>query len=356
MHTEALELFRGVGLAEGEAATLDLLGMANLIGGDIGEARGHFLAAIAAFEVFGDGRGKVGPLIGSVIGAPNYQTLAEPPFVETAVALASLDEASELARAFGWSAAESFSLFMRSQLLACAGRLGEGVSTGEEALAIARAIGHAQWELASLICLGAAVADTLDFQRAADHLAEAQRLAEGLGSVNWELQVATNSAVLSIRVGDLDRAEATLMAVLNDPAAQPFLSMRGGKLVHAWLLAERGLVDESLRILGDASNGSPLLALVRCRALRGRDLDAAVAALTEGIDAATRWGMPTIGWRLHLEHASLTGSVEHRGKAEALFAECVRSLDGEAAARMRVEGLRRHGLSANERSANGGMV
>jgi class 3 adenylate cyclase/tetratricopeptide (TPR) repeat protein len=347
MHTEALELFRSVGSAEGEAATLDLLGMANLIGGDLGDARRHFLAAITAFEALGDRRGKVGPLIASVIGSPNYETLSDPPFVETAVALAALDEASDLARAFGWSAAESFSLFMRSQLLACSGRLGEGLAAGEEALAIARAIGHAQWELASLICVGAAVADTLDFEPAAAHLDEAEHVAAGLGSVNWELQVASISAAIAIRAGDLDRAESTLLTVLNDPAAEPFLSMRGGRVVHAWLLAERGLVDESLSILGATSNHAPFVALVRSRALRGRDPDSAVAVLAEGIDAAKRWGMTPLAWQLHLEHASLTGSVEHRTRAESLFAACVRSLDDdEAAARMRAEGLRRYGLMA----------
>lgn len=346
MHEEALDLFRNLGSAEGEAATLDLLGMANLLGGELHDARRHFLSAIATFDALGDRRGKVGPLIASVIGSPNYETLSDPPFVEAAVALAALDEASELARAFGWSAAESFSLFMRSQVLACAGRLGEGVSAGEKALAIAQAIGHVQWELASLICLGAAVADTLDFERAIDHLEEAERVAAGLGSVNWRLQVASISAAISIRVGDLDRAEATLLSVLNHPAAEPFLSMRGGRVVHAWLLAERGSVAESLRVLGDTSNEAPFVALVRCRALRDRDPDAAAAVVIEGIDAATRWGMTPFAWRLYLERASLTGSIEPRTQAERLFAECVRSLDAEAAARMRAEGLDRYGLLA----------
>ena len=345
MHTEALDLFRRLGSAEGEAATLDLLGMANLIGGDLHDARRHFLAAIATFDALGDRRGKVGPLIASVIGSPNYETLSDPPFVETAVALAALDEATELARAFGWSAAESFALFMRSQVLACAGQLGEGVTAGEEALAIARAIGHAQWELGSLICLGAAVADTLDFERAIGHLEEAERIAMGLGSINWRLQVASISAAISIRVGELDRAETVLLSVLNDPAAAPFLSMRGGRVAHAWLLAERGSTEESLSVLGDASNQAPFVAIVRARALRGRDPDAALSVVAEGLDAAMRWGMTPLAWQLHLEHASLTGSVEHWGQAEGLFAECVRSLDGEAAARMRAEGAVRYGLT-----------
>ena len=346
MHEEALGLFRSLGSAAGEAATLDLLGMANLIGGDLHDARSHLLAAIAAFDALGDRRGKVGPLVASVIGSPNYETLSDPPFVAAGVALASLDEASELARAFGWSAAESFSLFMRSQVLACAGRLGEGVAAGEEALAIARAIGHVQWELASLICLGAAVADTLDFERAIDHLEEAGRVASGLGSVNWQLQVASITAAVLIRVGDLDRAEARLLPVLNDPAAQPFLSMRGARIVHAWLLAERGSADESLRVLDDASTAAPFVALVRCRALRDRDPVAAVVVAGEGIDAAAKWGMTPLGWQLHLERASLTGAAEDRAQAESLFAQCVRSLDGEDGVRMQAEGHRRYGLMA----------
>jgi class 3 adenylate cyclase/tetratricopeptide (TPR) repeat protein len=336
LHTEALTLFERIGSASGKAATHDLLGMAGLIGGDLRRAHANFLMAVDEFRHLEDVRGTIGALVGAAIGAPTYQNI-DVPFVEPSDALQRLDEAVATARSIGWASGETFALFMRSQVRASTGSLGEGMADARTALETARRIGHHQWEVAALMCLSAAAGDALDVAVARTSAADAVTRATGVGSLNWLLEAAAVAARSAIEIGRTDEAEEILARALNRRGVERFGARRNCVAMQAWAAASRGEGRTALSLLDGLGESSPLLAYIRGKAAEQfGDTATALSQFEFGAASAERWGMVPMAWRLHLAAVGAGGGEGHLRSAADHLSRCADSLDTAEAARFRI--------------------
>lgn len=344
LHEEALGLFEELGSVEGTTASHDLLGMAHLLAGDRRRSREHYDRALEGFRGLGDRAGIAGALISRSIGAPSYEEWVLAPTITTEEGLESLDEALELVEAMAWPAGEAYARFVRCQLLACSGALGEAIREGHRALDVAREIGHDQWAIAARLYLGAAEGDAFAFEDARAHLEEAVADAHRIGSKNWILQASAALGAVLLDAGDPAGAEEVLDRALDLPGATDYLPGRGCLLVSARAAAASGRPEPALARLDDldvlrgGADPGPFVGLTRGLATAPSDPAAGRSALERALEIAERWNQVPARWRIHLALAALAdepGAAGHRARAETILEGCAAGLDERHATRMR---------------------
>ena len=172
LHRQALPLFEAEKDPAGVAETVDLLGVALGIHGDVVAAVEQFGRAVKDFGVLGDVRGLASSLsLFATFGAP---LLAE----TSAAALRTLEEtrrdgreALRLARQSASPPAEAFAHVALAKALNGFGELGDALEHGLAARHIADEIEHQQWQTGALCVLGESYVFALapeDADRAAD--------------------------------------------------------------------------------------------------------------------------------------------------------------------------------------------
>ena len=324
MHREALGIFRRLDSVPDIASSLDLLAMASALGGSMEEARAHYTEALELFRRLGDRPALISVLTSASLAAPSYEGLAAPAVLPARDALASLEEALGLALEIGSRSGEAYVRFIRSQVLACTGALGDGLAEARAAVSVAREIGHRQWEAAGLLSLAGVEHDMLDVDSATGHISEACTIAAELGSTNW-LIIMEGSRALFAEDDDPSLLEERLDGALSLPWAGEFQGHDLCILAKAELQRRQGRAEAALETLqvfpGSGSEGAiPTVALVRGRALaEAGQADEAAAELEGGLRAAYEQDLPGRAWRLHAALADLDVPGAHRAEADALI-------------------------------------
>ncbi len=310
MHEEALAVFESSDMSSDVAATNDLLGMAHALTGQFAESRRYYGAAVESFRQSTNKSGLAGSLIGQTLGSPNYEALTEVPIISTEEGLVFTEEALGLVRALEWAAGESYALFIKAQLLACAGSLGPALGIAEHALEIAESIGHEQWRVGGLLVLGSIESDAFRGDEAIKHLEEGFRLARATGSKNWELIASAALSLSLIDAGELLRAQALAEEALEVDHAAGYLAHRTCRLAAGAAAAELGERRRSIDLLSELDPLAPAVALALGKAWSAYDPDKAVEYLRGGLMTATHWKIPILEWRIHRALAPLTDPGE----------------------------------------------
>jgi DNA-binding CsgD family transcriptional regulator len=331
-HEEALALFRAVGDRPGLAATYDLMGVTQIMGGDIGAGVEQYEHAVALFRELGDHQGLASSLATLAMRGASYPfiTTVCPPSDWTAC-IADGKEALRLAREIGWRAGEANALIYLAYAYGPRGEYTPALECAWSGLEIAQEIEHGVWLFAAHLALGVIALDLLALQRAREHLELALEAAHEPGLFFTRI-AAGFLASTCVAQRDFVGAEAVLAAALDTDTpmetrgqrlawcARAELALAEGDPALAlqivdWLIASAGHVER----YGEGC--VPRLWHLRGEALAAlRRLDEAEAALLVATVGADRWGLRPTRWRIQVSLGKLYHSLGRRKQAEAAFA------------------------------------
>jgi predicted ATPase/DNA-binding CsgD family transcriptional regulator len=343
-HREALALFETSKDARGEAETLDLLGMASFLGGDLPGGAVYYQRAIERFRDLGDKQGLTSILATLALRAPTYQTDALVSAASLPEALQDVEQALAIARETGRRSDEAYALFQLGLLLGSQGEYGAGLAAAQRSLDIAEEIEHSEWRSAARTVLGGMYSGLLAHEEARAQFERAQALANEMGSLFWSRLATGYLASLAVARGNLSEAERLLPSTrdtldLPAPAVTMAQRMLWRAAVELALAREEpasalAMIDRQVRADAVAHNGE---ASLRALTLRGealamaRRLDEAEAALQEALARARAQGARPVAWRVALELASVYQSQGNTRDAERALATASALVDALAA-------------------------
>jgi DNA-binding CsgD family transcriptional regulator len=322
-HHAALEIFREAGDVAGTGATLDLLGMAYGIQGDLPSAVARVGEAIPLLT--GDDVRLMSALSSlAVYGGTNHADVVP-------AALRSLDDvrrdgeaALALAERTGASVGLSYAYWSLGAALGSFGLFGEAVALTNTGLRIAREVGHAQWTIGGQFTLAQIHLHMLDAEAALAELESAWLPARSLKSALWIGSIGSYLALAALRCGDRQRAAAVLAEA--DPSNEPpcTLGMRRVAWARAELALAEGAPEIAISIVdglltgqpGSGGRHIPLLLATRARALLeiGDPRTASDNLADAREEAAAAGALPWL-WRINAE---LGGALDRQGRrAEA---------------------------------------
>jgi tetratricopeptide (TPR) repeat protein/DNA-binding CsgD family transcriptional regulator len=349
-HREALTIFQELHDQHGIAETLDLLGMASYLGGDLVQGTIYYEQAVALFEELDDRQGLTSSLATLTLRGPTYQTDT---MVSASTTLAEVirdtEQALKIAQDIDQRPAESYALF---QLALCLGSQGEyerALATVQMSLDIAEEIEHRQWQTAAQTVLGGIYYGLLAYPRARTHFEQALALAREIGSLFWTRIATGYLASALISQGDLGQAELVLSGALDPqtPAqtmAQRLMRCAQVELALAQENPARALDITNLLITSDpnTSHGQHIL---RVSKLRGEALMAlqqpieAESALTAAQTIAKEQGARPMQWRIYVALGSLYQGQGRHKEAEQVLATA-RTIIEELASTIEDDSLR----------------
>ena len=215
-HEEALVLFEQVNDQPGVADTIDLLGMASYLSGNLVQGTRYFERAVTLYRELENRQGLSSSLATLMISGATYQTETMVPAATTLTEAARSGEvALKLAQEIGWRAGEAYALIFLGFCLGPTGEYKRALETAQSGLAIAEEIGHRQWITAAHCALGALSLDFFALPTAQMHLEQALTGAREIGSAHWIRCATGYCASVAIAQQELAQAEALLQAGLD---------------------------------------------------------------------------------------------------------------------------------------------
>jgi predicted ATPase/class 3 adenylate cyclase len=331
-HEEALTIFKRLRHQRGLAETLDLLGLASGLHGDMDQSVAYFEQSVPLFKALGDRHSLVSALTMPAQSSEGYFSDTLPPTATTLTdALEKLNSAQEIAREIGYRAGEAYTFLVRAGLLGPRGDFCGALTSLRQGLALAEEIGHREWIVCSHCGFGAVHRDLLAFPIARQHLEQALPLAEAIGSPFWFRCVSGFLATVCVAAGDLDRAEAVLAPLSNTDEQLQTLGDRLCQCARVELALARGKPDLALAILdrliasvplSSATRIAPRLWYLRGQALAALDrVDEAGETFREAATAAAAHDRLPLFWRIKLAQASLARSQGYSDKGEQAMIE-----------------------------------
>ena len=353
-HQEALVTFEALSDRRGLAATLDLLGVASLLSGDLVQSAEYTRQAIVLLRELDDRQRLISSLVTLMMCVGHYQNdTAVPATLGFAELLQHGELALKIAGEIESRSDEAYVLINMAMFLGPRGEYARALEVAQRGLAIAEEIEHRQWMTAGHRTLGALYLDLLAFSEALQHLEQALALAQEIGSRFWTRIVSGFLALVSLAQHDVARAESLLNAALgpDDPAQTV-----GQRLVW-YARAELALArnDSPLvlhitdQLLASAANISEERVIPRLWKLRGEALLAlhqeaeAAKMLRAAQDAAHAQRLRPSLWRIAIDLGKLY-QAELRDEEAALAFATAQELIEELAASIPATSLRDHFL------------
>lgn len=329
LHQEALEIFERLGDRLGTAATLDLLGMASGLSGDVDRGADVYGRAIPLLRELDARQPLVIALImhatmrwggfGSGQGLLTSSRHDRPPG-STAERMREIDEAIHLAPDFGWRSGQAIALATSAVASGLFGDYARAFSHAQQSLRIASEIEHQQWMTLASCAHVKAYVDLFALDQAYYH---AQRACAFAVISQYLTETATTYlAAAHIVGGEYETASALLQPLVD--ASRPIANV--SQAGACYLMAEVELLRGDLKAADNtlARLEATISATLNQRApyllhLRGRVLAAegrypeAETVLLQARETATAFGYLPRLWRIL---GSLRGLYTEQGKLE----------------------------------------
>ena len=351
-HHEALAIFEQLEDKRGIAQTHDLLGMTNMLGGDLIEGAVNYRQAIALFRELDERVDMASSLTTAALGAAERQAstsvLAAKNLFE---AQRDAEAALQIARESGWRSAEAFALIAMAACQDGRGEFTQALASDNRGLEIAREIGHLQWRTYARGMLGIIYQDLFALSSARQSLEQALELAKESNSWHWIRTMAGLLASVYIAEGDLTLAQAALDAA---PAPDDPPQTLGQRLVYCArveLALARHQPQRALEItdqlIARAANAKPegsnilTVSWLRGQALAalGKFQEAETAFRSAREIANTQGALPML-WRIHAALGKLYRSQQRSADAETAF-NSARAIVAELAEKISDDPLRK---------------
>ncbi|HLX57696.1 MAG TPA: LuxR C-terminal-related transcriptional regulator, partial [Ktedonobacteraceae bacterium] len=337
-HLEALATFQALSDWRGKAATLDLLGMASLLSGDLIQGTIYCQQAIVLLRELDDRQRLISSLVTLMMCGGVYETgtvvLAEVGFADS---LHFGEQALKIAGEIGSRSDEAHTLIQMAMCLGPRGEYARALEVAQRGLAIAEEIEHLQWMTAGHRALGALYLDLLALSEAQQHLELGLALAHEVGSWNWIRIISGFLALVFLLQHDQASADAVLTAALESKAAMHTLGQRLVWVARAELALARDdptlalhITDQLLASAFGLSNESniPRLAKLRGEALtRMKQAAEAETILQDARTTALKYGLRPMLWRISLAQGKLAHAQRRYEVAERRFAEALEILE-----------------------------
>ena len=262
-HNQALSIFQFLHDDKGIAETLDLLGMASLLGGDLDRGVAYYQQAIDLNRRLDD-RLALAHVMGSQILTANsgYQTMTlRPSSMAGADLFAQSEQAVRVMHEIGWRDGEAFLNMIVSFHSQSRGDYARALQAGKAGLAIAMDIDHRQWMAGCHYSLGLIHYDLLALPQARQHLESGLALSREIRSQHWTRCHIGILAVVYVECGSPDQAEALLSTASGIRQPPQTLGERLVTYGHACLARARGDLDGALAavdlLVTAGSSGAP---------------------------------------------------------------------------------------------------
>jgi DNA-binding CsgD family transcriptional regulator len=337
-HQEALATFQALSDWRGKAATLDLLGMASLLSGDLIQGTSYCQQAIVLLRELDDRQRLISSLVTLMMCGGVYETeTLVPAAVGFADSLHFGEQALKIADEIGQRSDEAHTLIQMAMYLGPRGEYTRALEVAQRGLAIAEEIEHRQWMTAGHRALGALYLDLLALSEARQHLEQALALAQEVGSWNWIRIISGFLAPLYLLQHDAASADSLLTAALEPDAAMQTLGQRLVWAARAELALARDDPHLTLHItdqlLASAAGLSSESSIPRLATLRGEALiklkraAEAETILQDARTTALKHGLRPVLWRIDLTQGKLAHVQRKYEEAERRFAEAQELLE-----------------------------
>ncbi|HEV2654678.1 MAG TPA: tetratricopeptide repeat protein, partial [Ktedonobacteraceae bacterium] len=330
-HQEALATFQTLSDRRGKASTLDLLGMASLLGGDLLQSAVYYEQAIALLREMDERERLPSSLANLMLCGGIYQTeTLVPAAVGFAESLKLGELALKIAGEIGQRSDEAYTLIHMAMFLGPRGEYARALKVAQRGLDIAEEIEHRQWMTAGHRVLGALYLDLLALSEAQLHLEQALALAQEIGSWFWTRNASALLASVCSGRGDLVQAEALLTAAPALDAPPQTQAHRLNWYVRAQLALAQEKPDHALAITEQLFSSAahvagehriPHLAHLRGKALAklNRPAEAETALKTAQVGAVTQDLRPLL-WRIAIDLGNLYHDQRRDEEAEQALA------------------------------------
>jgi DNA-binding SARP family transcriptional activator len=325
-HQEALEIVEALGNHRAVARTLDLLGLAYLLGGDLRASAPHYDRAIALCRALDDRPCLVTGLIARAAIVSELIMLASVPVAEPPDALRDVEEAIRIAGQIDSASDEAWAHWALGLLHTVRGRFGPALEALEGGLRIASSIGHREFEVGNRCALGVLYLELPAPGEAKRHLERALTLAGELRSQIWIHRTTGALAGAHFLLGDSAAAQTCLETVLSaetpmDTVGKRYCWTRRAELALAQDDPALAL-DITDRLIASAPGMAPGRVITFLWKLKGEALgamghvEAARTLLQAAIENTQETGERFLLWRLHASLGRLCRAADRRSEAE----------------------------------------
>ena len=353
-HQEALAIFQQLNDPHGIAETLDLLGMASYLGGDLVQGTGYYEQAVALFRQLDDRLGLTSSLASLTLrGAVSITSTMVSAATTLVELLPDVEMALNIAREIGQRSGEAYALYLLGLCLGSQGDYLHALEALHNSLAIAEELEHRQWMVAAHWASGAVYLDLLSLPLAQQHLRQALQLSHEIGSRHWIHTTAGSLASTSILQGDLVQAESILNAEIGPNTPMQSIGQRMAWCARAELALARRDPDLALQVIDQlivsAANVSARRGIPRLSKLRGEALTIlhreaeAETALRSAQEMTTAQGARPLLWRICVALGTLYQTQSRQEEAERAFSTA-RAIIEELAANIPDEHVQEHFL------------
>jgi tetratricopeptide (TPR) repeat protein len=328
-HQQALEIVEELGDRRDLANTLDLLGLAYLLGGDLTASVRTYDRTIALCRKLDDRLRLVTGLIARAVSVSLQVMLASVPASSPPDALRDLEAAIRIARETDSASDETWAHWALGLLHTVQGRLGHAMQALQEGLRIAVAVGHREYEWANRWALGVLYVELFSPKEAQQQLGVALNLAKESRS---QVHIHYTTGVLAwthFLQGDIMGAQTCLETVLSadtpmDTMGNRYCWARWAELALAQGDAPRTL-DITDRLIASAPGMSPGSVITHLWWLKGKALTAlghteeAHPLLQAAAQNAYATGERFLLWRTHVGLGRLHLALGRQSVAEEEF-------------------------------------
>ncbi|HJS28162.1 MAG TPA: adenylate/guanylate cyclase domain-containing protein [Anaerolineales bacterium] len=357
-HEEALKIFEEVSDQHGIANTLDLLGMATYLGGDIVKSADFWQRATSSFRALGDRFALVSSLASLSLTSSSLENAAAFYLAEPDVALGHAKEALEIASQTGWRSGEAYSQIALGSIYNGIGDFGQALEYSRAAYDTASRIEHKQWMAGGLMDLGIVLMELFDLENSLDHLSRGVQLANEIASGFWINLGSAYLALCLMELGEAGSAREVLAGKVSSPSGAQSIAQRTCLYARAHIDLAEGdcqaaleTTDGLIHTAANLPDGKtiPHLWLARAKALAclSRQPEAEVTLLEALGDSRLR-PFDGIRWRLQACLAEVYRSMGRPELAE-IQSSAARTVLGELSRTIPDEDLRRKYLAGGEK-------
>ncbi len=329
-HQEALAIFQQLNDQHGIAETLDLLGMASYLGGDLVQGTRYYEQAVALFHQLDDRVGLTSSLASLTLrGAVSISNTMVAGAAILAELLPDVEMALKIARDIGQRPGEAYALYQLGLCLSAQGEYRRALDALQQSLLIAEELEHRQWMIAAHWAMGALYLDLLSPLIAQHHLKQALRLSHEISSKHWINTAAGSLASALILRGELAQAEALLNTEFGRDAPAQTMGQRMAWCAYAELALARSDPELALqitdRLSASAANISEQRGIPRLSKLRGKALIAlhrtaeAETALRSAKEMTMAQGARPLLWGICVTLGTLYQTQSREAEAEQVF-------------------------------------
>jgi len=357
-HQEALAIFQQLNDSHGIAETLDLLGMASYLGGDLVQGTRYYEQAVTLFRQLDDRVGLTSSLASLTLrGAVSITNTMVADATTLAELLPDVEMAIKIAREIGQRPGEAYALYLLGLCQSAQGEYRRALDTLQQSLLIAEELEHRQWMITAHWATGVLYLDLLSPLIAQHHLNQALQISHEMSSKHW-INTSTGSlASALILQGELEQAESLLNTEFSGDAPFQTMGQRMAWCARAELALARGDPELALqitqRLSASAANLSEQRNIPRLSKLRGEALIAlgqateAETALRSAQEMTTAQGASPLLWRICVTLGTLYQSQSREAEAEQAFS-ATRAIIEELAANIPDGHVREHFLREAE--------